>query len=281
MRGGSSSGFRLALIGAALSLNIFGFLQNDRALAHAGTSPPSEDVPPEPGAAEQAVARRCVGELRLVASVFNEARPQLSLAVVRNRGGARVLTVGARLDDLVLVALQPHYAELRASNGELCILPVFDASLRSSAAPTPQVAAKVREVEKPSAGNADPKPKALITQEELQKGIHALGGGDYSLSKELLLKALKNPGGAAAGAYFKQVERDGHGVGMEVRAVREGTTLNRMGIRTGDVMRSVNGIDLSTPLGLLDALRAARESETVTLTIVREGSERALRYMIN
>jgi len=67
---------------------------------------------------------------------------------------------------------------------------------------------------------------------------------------------------------------------MEVRAVREGSVLNRMGLRSGDVVKSVNGIDVSTPLGLLDVLRSAREADTVTLTILHEGKERALRYMI-
>lgn len=224
---------------------------------------------------ENAVApARCQGDLRLVASVVNEAHPQLSLAVVRNPAGARVLSIGGRLDNLVLVELQPQYAGLRSPDGSLCVLPVFDPLAR--AAP----AQKAREPSPPENAKTDAKARAHLSQEELARGVQASGNGEYTLSRELLLKALKNPGGAAAGAHFRLVERDGHSVGMEMRAVREGSTLSRMGMKTGDIVQTINGIDVSNPLGLLDALRVAREADSFTITIMRDGRAQALRYMV-
>lgn len=283
MRSHSTGGWLVASLFASLAMILLQIVVPPRLFAHAGSTRPADGagVDPEPDRATS--TRRCAEPLRLVASVVNLARPQLSLAVVRSQGGARVLTVGARVDELVLVSLQPEYAALRSPSGELCILPVFDAAAGAVevAAPEP-VRAPSRAGSKPSpSAESEIKAKAFITREKLQKGLRALGGGDYSLSRELLLEALKNPGGAAAGAYFKPREHEGRTVGMEVRAVREGSTLSQMGIRTGDVVRSISGIDVSTPLGLLDALRTARESEAITLTIVREGQERTLRYLIN
>lgn len=223
---------------------------------------------------------RCPEELRLVASVVNEARPQLSLAVVRNASGARMLALGGRLDDLVLVTLRPDHAELRDAHGALCRLPVYDPSSRAGLKQARPASAPVRPQPAPAASQGDAKPRAMFTPDELQQGLRALGNDNYLMSRELLLRALKNPGGAAGGAHFRLVEREGRSVGMEVRAVREGSVLNRMGLRTGDVVRSVNGIDVSNPLGLLDVLRSAREADAMTLTIVQGGKERALRYII-
>lgn len=227
-----------------------------------------------------APTQRCAPPLRLVASVVNEARPQLSLAMVRSQNGARMVAVGARVDDLVLVALRPEYAALRSAEGTLCILPVFDAS-REPAPPTPPTNRTASRVTASLPGEGEPKAKAVISREKLQSGLRALGNGEYSVTRELLLEALKNPGGAAAGAYFMPREQEGRTVGMEVRAVREGSPLSQMGIRNGDVVRSLNGIDVSTPLGLLDALRTARESDSIVLNIVRGGQERGLRYAVN
>jgi general secretion pathway protein C len=131
-----------------------------------------------------------------------------------------------------------------------------------------------------SSTEGEAKAKTVLTREKLQRGLQHLGDGVYSLSRDLLLEALRNPGGATAGAYFMPSEDKGRTVGMEVRAVRDGSPLSQLGIRTGDVVRSINGIDVSTPLGLLDALRTARETDSIAISIVREGAERGLRYMI-
>jgi hypothetical protein len=267
--------------GGALLLNILVFQPSTGALAHAGRNP--EEVAPAEGLDPDNVATpaRCPGDLRLVASVVNEARPQLSLAVVRKPAGARVLPIGGRLDDLTLVELTPHYAGLRSANGAFCVLPVFDPSARAVAPEVRKPASKPRE---PSREVSEPKPEAKprahLTQDELSRGVTALGNGEYAISRELLLKALKNPGGAAAGAHFRLAERNGKSVGMEMRGVRDGSTLSRMGMKTGDVVQTINGIDVTNPLGMMDTLRMAREADGFTIVIMRDGKPQALRYSV-
>jgi PDZ domain len=251
-----------------------------RGRAHARSEPVGERKAGTRDAVAAPEPARCQGDLRLVASVVNERRPQLSLAVVRNRAGAHVLALGGRMDNLVLVALEPEYAELRNDGGERCILSVFDPGARGLPAtrvvtPLPRPA-----LSSESSAGAEPKPRAMFTPDELSRGLRALGDGSFVVTREFLLKALNNPGGAASGAHFRLIERNGHGLGMEVRAVREGSVLSRMGLASGDVVKSINGIEVTTPLGLLDVLRAARGADSVTLTVVHGGKERALRYRV-
>lgn len=227
------------------------------------------------GSHELAAIAPCADDLRLVGSVVIEARPDLSLAAVHKPSGTQVLAVGGRIDDFTLVSLESERAYLRSSRGILCSLSVFSARHRSAApAPLSTPAASAAEAV------AEPKGKAMFSREELSGGVRAMGGDRYRISKALFLRALGNPGGAAGGAYFRPVERAGQTIGMEVRAVRDGTALSAMGVHTGDVLRTINGIGLDNPVDLLAALRTAREADAVTLLVVRDGQERALSYLI-
>jgi general secretion pathway protein C len=183
------------------------------------------------------------------------------------------------VDDLVLVALAPQYAELRSADGTHCLLPVYDPSARRPAS-TPAARPAPKPVPAKEAPSQDPKPRPMFSAEELTRGLRSLGNGTYVLARALLLKALTNPGGAASGAHFRLAEREGRSLGMEVRGIREGSVLSRMGLRTGDVVKNINGVDVSNPLGLLELLRSVRDTESVTLAVMHDGKERALRYLI-
>jgi S1-C subfamily serine protease len=65
-----------------------------------------------------------------------------------------------------------------------------------------------------------------------------------------------------------------------VRAVHDGSPLAALGMRTGDVARSVNGVALDSPAGLLEALRAARDSDHITISVLRDGRTSDTRYTI-
>lgn len=222
---------------------------------------------------------RCQAGLRLVASVVNASRPERSFAAVRKDDRTQLLALGGRLDQLALYALRPTRAYLQAPDGALCFLPVF---LGPSDRPRPEP-----KLPAASARAADEKPKAkgskppLFSKEELERGVTALGKAGYAVSRELLLRALKDPGAAGAGAQFKPVERDGQTVGMEIRAVRKGSPLEYMGIQSGDVVRSLNGADLTTPVGLLSALTTLRSSDSVTLQVVRNNAPRSIQYLLD
>jgi hypothetical protein len=220
-------------------------------------------------------APHCEGELWLAGSVVNEARPRLSLAMVRRQAGTAVVSQGGRVDDYTVLAIEPTRARLRASNGTECTLSEVPPG------PTPRVIPASPPVSPaPEPGDKPPPGKAMFASGELTRGVRVLGPGSYAIARSLVLKALGNPGGAAGGAWFRLAERDGQRIGMEVRAVRDATPLSAMGMRTGDVARSVNGIALDTSAGLIEALRAARESDTITISIQRDGQASDMRYTI-
>lgn len=243
-------------------------------------SPDRGMAAPRPERRANPTLPRCEGDLRLVGSVMNETWPQLSMAVVSQPRGTGVVKVGGRIGALTLVAVGPLGAHLQTSQGELCRLSIFSLRGDRSAAHEP-VKPKASPTPLPPKMEVVPKGQPMFTQQELHHGVRKLPSGSYVISRELFLRGLSNPGAAAGGAWFRPSKRDDETIGMEVRRVRDGSTLHAMGIQTGDVIRNVNGHALDTPAGLLGALRSARESDSVTLAVVRDGHERPIHYLVD
>ncbi len=254
-----------------LARNIFD--SQTRARSQAPTEvPPSE--PERPAVSTAALPPRCDASLRLVACIVDAARPERSLAAVRKDGKTQLLAPGTSLDDLTLVAVRPAYAYLHSTTGALCSLAVFAPPGERQNAPSKPSASP------PQENKSKPDPKAFFSNDELERGVRSLGQSGYSLSRALVLRALTDPGKAAAGAQFRPISRDGRTLGMEVRAIRGDSLIQRLGVQNGDIVRSLNGADLTTPTGLLAALRALREADSVSMEVVRGSAVRNVQYLL-
>ena len=218
----------------------------------------------------------CRSDLSLVGTVVNEQRPRLSRVVVRTRTGASVVSVGGRVEDFIVAAIQPTDAALRGTDGALCTLGGF---APGPEAPRPGPAPAKALADEPRS-NA-PRGKPVFSTQELADGVRLLAHGEYLVSRTFLLKALTNPGGAAGSAWFRPAkQQEGRSAGMEMLGVRTGSALDAMGMRSGDVVQNINGISLDAASGLIAALRAARESEHISLAILRDGKPSTVNYRI-
>jgi general secretion pathway protein C len=229
-----------------------------------GADAPVASEPPQPCAGAQP---------RLIASVVNSVRPEHSFAALRMEGKTHMLGIGGQLGEVTLLALRPAYAYVRHGATPVCVLPVF---LPASQRPKSQPAAVAHA---PAA--AKPKRKAAFSGQELDAGVRALGGGRFAVSKSLLMRALRSPTGAALGARLRPVERYGRTVGWELARLRKDSALARMGLQKGDLLRSVNGHELSDAGALLVALRMLQQTDSVTLAISRGNVVQHLQYTLD
>lgn len=65
---------------------------------------------------------------------------------------------------------------------------------------------------------------------------------------------------------------DGLFDGYRLSGVRRDTPLEQVGLRNGDVLHSVNGVQLTSMEAVLTAASAAREADTIELRLTRRGS---------
>ena len=66
-------------------------------------------------------------------------------------------------------------------------------------------------------------------------------------------------------------------VGMKLQSIPEGSVLAKMGLRSGDSLVSINGFDLTTSEGALEAFARLRAAPSLEVSLRRNGAPAALR----
>lgn len=73
--------------------------------------------------------------------------------------------------------------------------------------------------------------------------------------------------------------RDGKPFGFRLLSVRRGSLVRRLGFMNGDVVRTVNGFQITAPDQALKAFSAARNASQVTVAVERGGKLVTLTYV--
>jgi hypothetical protein len=215
-------------------------------------------------------SRACGGDIRLLASVVNTTSPRLSMAAVQLPGGTRLLRVGERLVDATFVDLDATRAYLRDADGEVCVLRVApERAHPSPVAVSPRGRKLERAIHKPS-----------LTAQDWAAGIRKLGSDSYAVSRELLERALGDPSALRRSGRFRIVKKDGRVEGLQLVAARPQSALVQLGVKKGDVVRNLNGLDLSNPGGALEAISMLKSRDRFSLAVMRGGSPRTLSYVV-
>lgn len=207
----------------------------------------------------------CPSELRLLASIVS-ASEENSVVSVRMGEESRVMRVGDVIADMELTAIEPTYAYFLTKEGSSCALPLFLVG-----PPPPRLLAA------PLGKQAR---QAFFAATELDESITELGAGRYQVSRHLADRARANGGAAIVqGVKFQPRVRKGKVQGMRVKKIREDSLLYRLGVRDGDLLRSVNGFAIDGPDGMLSAYNALQDQTRLTLSISRKGKVESLQYM--
>lgn len=113
-----------------------------------------------------------------------------------------------------------------------------------------------------------------------REAIAAIDENEYIVDEAELDKALENLPllltQARAVPYFS----DGQAVGLRLFAIKSGSLYEKIGLRNGDVLKSVNGnsmADLSQAMQLFEKLKTER---SISLTVERNREEKEFKYQI-
>ncbi|HPJ08440.1 MAG TPA: PDZ domain-containing protein, partial [Deltaproteobacteria bacterium] len=84
--------------------------------------------------------------------------------------------------------------------------------------------------------------------------------------------AMRNMDQLIGNARVVPYYRGGQPYGFRVSDVVEGSQIHEYGMRTGDIIRSVNGVPIRTPQDALSAYQELQSSSTVQLEVERQGT---------
>ena len=211
---------------------------------------------------------KCAGNLRLVGCVMSPGYPEWSFAAIAGttNGKTMLYREGSDVDGSRVLAVEPSTVVLTGSSGA-CQLLMFEEEATGTT--PPKVATKP----------ADPR-KAGLSDEELTDSIEKISDTKFNIQRSLVDKVLANQGSLMKSARVIPHEEDGRVVGVKLYGIRRNSLLGRLGVRNGDMLRTINGFDMTSPDTALEAYSRLRTADKLTLAVKRQNKETAIEYNI-
>ncbi len=213
--------------------------------------------------------------LRLVGAVVSPNTPEWSFAALAPEGQPKAMLyrAGMSVGTSQLLEVQRDRVVVRPSSGAACHVAMF---VPGAATPAP-------------AGSAAPAaaaPQAAIdqaagetaTNDELTQGITQLSESEYNVSRELVTRLMANQGDLMRMARVIPHEENGQVKGVKLYGIRRSSLLGRLGIRNGDMVRSINGMDMTNPDAAVQAMSQLSSASELSLSLERRGQATTRTY---
>ena len=89
-----------------------------------------------------------------------------------------------------------------------------------------------------------------------------------------------NPMALATRFQAIPVQQDGQNIGFKLKSLRGESLLKKLDLEDDDVFTAVNGVSLGSPFEALDALKSLTTADSISVTILRNGSEQTLDFRL-
>ncbi|MCZ7682200.1 MAG: hypothetical protein M5U28_26780 [Sandaracinaceae bacterium] len=217
----------------------------------------------------------CDGSMRLVGAFVRMRDPSDSFAAITDSTGQSLLyQQGMSVDEREVVAIAANRVVLRPRSGSLCSLSMFGEAPRvATAAGENRVAALApAEAAGPSQEGLDPAV--------LESSITQISEREYSIERSLVTSLLANQAALMRTARVIPHEEGGRVVGVKLYGIRRSSLLGRLGIQNGDMLRTINGYDMTSPDSALEAYARLQSADRITINLQRRGSDMSVDYQI-
>jgi general secretion pathway protein C len=114
-----------------------------------------------------------------------------------------------------------------------------------------------------------------------KNGIRDMGKNRWSIAREVADQARGNIGGLLTSVRLEPRLTNGATAGFVVRMIKPRSLLAQLGIRKGDVLMQVNGVDLNSPEKGLQVVQQLREARTISISLERKGAPTTFTYEVN
>ena len=115
---------------------------------------------------------------------------------------------------------------------------------------------------------------------KIKEGVKKTGKNAYQIDRGMLNEQLDDLGTLSRQARVIPHYRQGKPQGFKIVGVRPGSLYSHIGVRSGDILKSVNGDGINSPTKALELYEKLKNSDNVTLDIERRGRKTTLEYII-
>lgn len=232
---------------AARSVDTAAILQNNI------FDPSSRGQAPEPAVrvTREPTATKARSNLKLFGTVDGGANP---LALIQSGGKVKIFRIG---DDI------PGGGELLSVSRNEAIIGNTDGSQSKLTIVKPEIST--------SASRSTP----------TGAGIRSLGDNRWSVARDEVEKARSNLNQLLKSARMEPNIVNGQTEGFVVKMVRPKSLLAQLGIRRGDTVTRVNGVELNSPEKALQIFQQLREAKRLTVDLKRGTENLTFDYEVN
>ena len=175
-------------------------------------------------------------------------------------------------------------------NGRLEYIRIVD-----SIAGNPSAASQTFSSTLPSA--ISPSPSSLpstaepISPEKLQKetaqaekaagdGVQRIDNNAYAVDRKSMNEKLEDRAALAKGATIVPNYKGGKKSGLKLVNIQGGSVYEQLGMKSGDVLMSVNGQDIRSQTHAMELMERFKEADSVTIAVERNGKQEKIKYDI-
>lgn len=218
---------------------------------------------------------KCSGSLRLVGSVMNYGFPEWSFAAIAGTSDGKTMLYreGSQVDGSRVLAVYPSSVVVGKASGACQLFMFEEENAQARPVAVPQRPA-------PTPGTIADARKAGLSDEELDQGIEKISDTRFNIQRSLVDKVLANQGSLMRTARVIPHEENGRVAGVKLYGIRRTSLLGRLGIRNGDMLRTINGFDMTSPDSALEAYSSLRSADKLTLAVKRQNNEMTIEYNI-
>jgi type II secretory pathway component PulC len=210
--------------------------------------------------------------IRLSGTVYDAHNPDRSLAIMGAQTTRKmaVYRCGARVGTYEILAVRPRAVLLSTDTDDPCWLPL---TRPTSTTPPPRATAPAPKKQRRS--------RTAFTSDELEQSIHQLQPGVYRVERSLLDRALTRAGKIARTTRTRTVQAHGSPVGLRLTRIASGGLFEHLGLKRGDVLKTVNGFQVASVDGMLSARTKLATAPRLSVAVVRDGKPITLEYRMH
>lgn len=112
------------------------------------------------------------------------------------------------------------------------------------------------------------------------EGVKKTGEHAWAVDQKAVLHALDNIGSVLTDARLTPVSSKDGAEGFLVNEIKPGGLFDALGLKNGDILKRVNGFEVTSPEKAIQVLTALRGESTIDLDVVRDGKKSNFHYEI-
>jgi general secretion pathway protein C len=143
---------------------------------------------------------------------------------------------------------------------------------------------EILDLAQPLGGPPIPRPVSAagaVPQSPTNPHIQQVSDTQYNIDRSEVNSALDN-----MNQLFTQIRavphfEGGRSTGFRLFAIRQNSIFDQIGLRNGDIIQSINGVDLNDPARALALFQDLRNERQITMTYLRNKETKTVTYSLN